>query len=242
VSAQANQAQAEARLRAAQEQVRSGGNGEDVGAALGSNTVTQLRQQRAQISATVADLQGRYGPKHPDLLKAQRQLSDIDAQIHAEINRIISNLSAEVAVARGQTASIQGSIGHAKGELVNGNAASVKLNELQRDADAARTLYSSVLTRVKETAAQQAVSQADSRVDSPATPPSQPSSPNQPLNFLLGLVAGLGLGVLAAFISERWNARLTSVDDVEGKLAMPFLGAIPTSSSSIDKARLQTHS
>jgi succinoglycan biosynthesis transport protein ExoP len=234
-SAKSNQAEAEARLRAAQAQLRSGGNGEDVGAALGSQTITDLRAQRAALSANVADLEGRYGPKHPDLLKAQRQLSDIDAQIQAEIKRIISNLSAQVEVTRSQTASIEASIAQAKGELISGNAASVKLNELQRDADAARTLYESVLTRVKETAAQQAVSQADSRIDSPAAPPSEPSSPNKPLNILLGLVAGLGLGVVAAFIVERWNARLTSVDDIESKLGLPFLGSIPTAASSIDK-------
>ena len=234
-TAKSNQAEAEARLRAAEKQLRGGGNGENVGAALGSQTITDLRQQRAQLSATVADLQGRYGPRHPDLLNAQRKLVDIDGQIQAEINRIISNLSAQVDVTHSQTASIQSSIGQAKGQLVSGNAASVKLNELQRDADAARTLYESVLTRVKETAAQQAVSQADSRIDSPAAPPSEPSSPNKPLNFLLGLVGGLGLGIAAAFIVERWNAKLTSVDDVEGKLGLPFLGSIPTSASSIDK-------
>ncbi len=234
-TAKSNQAEAEARLRAAEKQLKSGGNGADVGAALGSQTITDLRQQRAQLSATVADLQGRYGPKHPDLLIAQRKLTDIDAQIQAEITRIISNLSAQVEVTHSQTASIEASINQAKGQLVSGNAASVKLNELQRDADAARTLYESVLTRVKETAAQQAVSQADSRIDSPAAPPSEPSSPNKPLNFLLGLVGGLGLGIAAAFVVERWNAKLTSVDDVEGKLGLPFLGSIPTSASSIDK-------
>lgn len=234
-SARSAQAEAEARLRAAQRQLRSGSNGDDVGAALGSQTVSDLRRQRAEISAKVADLQGRYGPMHPDLKNAQRQLADIDVQIQAEINRIISNLAAQVEVARSQTASIEGSLGNARGQLVSGNAASVKLNELERNADAARTLYQTVLTRVKETAAQQAVTQADSRIDSPATPPAKPSSPNKPLNMLLGLIAGLGLGVVVAFILERWNARLTSVDDVEGQLGLPFLASIPTSTSSIDK-------
>ena len=233
--ARAEQAQAEARLRTAQQQLRGGSNGEDVGAALGSQTITNLRASRAELSAKVADLQGRYGPLHPDLKNAQAQLQAVDGQIQAEINRIISNLSAQVEVARSQTASVEGSIGQAKGKMVAGDAASVKLNELERNADAARTLYQTVLTRVKETAAQQAVSQADSRVDSPAVPPADPSSPNKPLNLLLGLLVGLGAGVASAFVVERWNARLTSVEDVEGQLGLPFLGSIPTSSSSIDK-------
>ncbi len=94
-----------------------------------------------------------------------------------------------------------------------------------------------MLTRVKETATQQAISQADSHVDTPATPPSQPSSPKVVLNILLGVIAGLGLGVIAAFIVERWNVRVNSIDDVEGQLNLPFLGAIPTVASSIDKPK-----
>ena len=234
-TARSEEAEAVARLKAAQRQLKNGSNGADVGEALGSATITELRNKRADLSAKVADLRGRYGPLHPDLKTAEQQLADIDSQIQSEVNRIISNLSAQTEVARGRTASIEASLAATRGTLVSGSAASVKLNELQRNADAARTLYETVLTRVKETAAQQAVSQADSRIDSPASPPSRPSSPNIPLNILLGLIAGLGLGVVAAFIVERWNVRVTSVDDIEGQLGLPFLGSIPTVASSIEK-------
>jgi capsular exopolysaccharide synthesis family protein len=231
------EAEARGRLSAAQDQLKNGSHGEDVGAALGSPTVSQLRQQRAQISARVADLEGRYGPLHPDLQTAKHQLADIDAQIQAEVNRIISNLTAEVEVAQARTASLQGSVGSARSQLVQGDSASVTLAELQRNADAARELYETVLTRVKETAAQRAISQADSRVDSPATPPSTPSVPNKLLNLLLGVIAGLGLGAVAAFVVDRWNVRVNSIEDVEGQLNLPFLGSIPTLKSSIDKPK-----
>jgi capsular exopolysaccharide synthesis family protein len=233
--ARSDEAQARARLAAADRQLKSGSNGDDVGEALGSATISNLRQRRAEISSQVANLQTKYGPMHPDLLNAQAQLRDVDLQIQQEINRIMSNLSAQVEVAHGRTASIESSLGQAKGVLSNGAEASVKLNELQRNADAARQLYETVLARVKETSAQQAVSQSDSRIDTPATPASEPSSPNKPLNLLLGLVLGLGLGVGAATIRERWNAQVTNLDDVENKLGLPFLGSVPTMQSSIEK-------
>jgi capsular exopolysaccharide synthesis family protein len=234
-TARASEAETLARYRAAQRQLRSGSNGEDVGAALGSATISDLRRQRAEVSRRVADLQGRYGPMHPDLKTAQLQLKDIDAQIQAEINRIMSNLAAQTEVARGATSSIERSLSATRGTLVSGNVASVKLAELQRNAEAARTLYQTVLTRVKETAAQQAVTQADSRIEAPATTPASPSSPKKMLNMLLGLIGGLGFGVVAAFIVESWNRKLLSMDDVEGKLGLPYLGSIPTVASSISK-------
>jgi len=233
-TARSTEAEAQGRLNAAQRQLQ---HGEDVGAALGSPTISELRQQRAVISARVADLQGRYGPLHPDLQTAQHQLADIDSQIQAEINRIISNLTAEVEVAKERTASLQASIDNTRHQLINGDAASVTLNELQRNADAARQLYETVLTRVKETAAQQAISQADSRIDTPASPPSTPSFPIPMLMIPLGLLIGLGLGVGVAALLELWNVRVNSIDDVEGLLNLPFLGAIPTVVSSIDKPK-----
>jgi succinoglycan biosynthesis transport protein ExoP len=236
-TARSVQAEAEGRLAAAQKQLRNGSHGEDVGAALGSPTISELRQQRAQISARVADMEGRYGPLHPDLQTAKHQLADIDNQIQAEINRIISNLTAEVEVAQKSTSSLENSVSSTREQLVNGDSASVKLNELQRNADAARQLYETVLTRVKETSAQQAISQADSRIDTPATPSAQPSQPIILLNILLGLIAGFGLGAIAAYIVERWNVRVSSIEDVEGLLNLPFLGAIPTVQSSIDKPK-----
>jgi capsular exopolysaccharide synthesis family protein len=233
--ARSDEAAARAKLAAAERQLKDGSNGGDVAAALGSTTIGQLRQKRAELSAQVALLQTRYGPMHPDLKNAEAQVQDTDTQIQSEINRILSGLSADVEIAHSKTQSIEASLAGAKGVLSSGAAASVKLAELQRNADAASQLYENVLARVKETSAQQAVSQSDSRIDTPATATSEPSSPNIPLNLLLGLVLGMGLGVGAAAIRERWNAQVTNLDDVEGKLGLAFLGTIPTMQSSIEK-------
>ncbi|MFY8208081.1 MAG: GumC family protein, partial [Caulobacter sp.] len=96
----ASQAETDARLNIARQQLARGSTGEDVGESLNSPVVQQLRKQRSEKSAQVADLGGRYGDRHPELLKARRELADIDGQIQAEIRRIISNLEAQAQVAR----------------------------------------------------------------------------------------------------------------------------------------------
>ena len=64
--ARAQQAEQEAKLHTATSQLARGSNGEDVGAALDSPVIQQLRAQRSQASAKLADLSSRYGPRHPD--------------------------------------------------------------------------------------------------------------------------------------------------------------------------------
>lgn len=234
----AQQAEQEARLSTARSQLARGSTGDDVGAALDSPVVQKLRAQRAEVSQKVADLEGRYGERHPELLKSKRELSDIDSQIQAEIGRIISNLEAQVQVARQRTASIAGSAAASKGELAGNNRASIKLNELERNAEAARALYESFLARFKETSAQEGLEKSDARVISRATIPNSPSYPNKSLNLALGLALAMGAGLGSAIIAEALASGFATAEDIERKLDMPFLGSIPTLASTLDTPKL----
>ncbi|WP_371134089.1 GumC family protein [Brevundimonas sp.] len=230
----AQQAEDEARLSTARAQMARGSTGEDVGEALGSTVVQQLRARRAEVSGRVADLSSRYGPRHPDMLRAERELADIDTQIQAEIGRIVSNLEARVQVARQRTGSMQGSLAGARGTLAANNNAGVRLNELQRNAEASRTLYQGLLDRFKETTSQEGLEESDARIVSRAIIPNQPSSPNVPLNLALGLVLALGAGLAAVVLAEMLDAGMATGEDVESKLGLPHIGSIPLVSSVAD--------
>lgn len=232
----AQQAEDEARLSTARAQMARGSSGDDVGEALGSTVVQQLRTRRAEVSGRVADLSSRYGPRHPDMQRAERELADIDSQIQAEIGRIVSNLEARVQVARQRTASMQGSLSGARGTLAANNNAGVRLNELQRNAEASRTLYQGLLDRFKQTSSQEGLEASDARVVSRAIIPGGPSSPNVPLNLLLGLVLAVGAGVAGVVLAEMLDAGMATGEDVEAKLGMPNIGSIPLVSSVADGA------
>jgi exopolysaccharide transport family protein len=225
------QAEDEARLRTARAQLAAGSTGEDVGEALGSSVVQQLRGRRAEVSGRVAEMSSRLGPRHPDMIRAERELSDIDGQIQAEIRRIISNLEARVQVSRERSGSMAGSLAGARGTLAANNAAGVRLNELQRNAESSRTLYQSLLNRFQETTSSEGLEQSDARIVSRAVIPNQPSSPNVPLNLALGLVLGLGAGIAAVVLAEMLDSGLATASDVERKLGLPSLAAVPLVSS-----------
>ncbi len=223
----AQQAEDEARLRTARAQLAAGSTGEDVGEALGSTVVQQLRARRAEVSGRVADLSSRFGPRHPDMIRAERELADIDTQIQAEIRRIISNLEARAQVSRERTASMAGSVAGARGTLAANNAAAVRLNELQRNAESSRTLYQSLLNRFQETTSSDGLEQSDARIVSRAVIPNSPSSPNVPLNLALGLILGLGAGVSVLVLAEMLDSGLGTAEEVERKLGLPSLASVP---------------
>lgn len=233
-AARAQQAEQDARLQIARAQMAGGSTGGDVGEALSSVVIQQLRAQKSQQSAAVADLSTRYGERHPELLKARRSLADIDTQIEQEIGRIISNLEASAQVARQRTASIEASVGRSRGTLAGSNRAAVGLGELERNAEAVRTLYESFLGRFKQTTSQEGIEESDARVVSEAKVPSSTSYPRKALNLGLGLLLALGAAVGVVVLMEALEGGLSVAEDVERELGLPCLGSVPTLGSTLD--------
>jgi capsular exopolysaccharide synthesis family protein len=130
-------------------------------------------------------------------------------------------------VSRERAAAIGGSLGGAKGTLAANNRAMVRLNELERKAEASRTLYESYLNRYKETSSQQGIEQSDARVVSKAKIPTRQSSPKVGLNLALGLLLALGAGVGSIALAEMLDAGLATAEDVERRLETSYLGAVP---------------
>lgn len=230
-TARAALAEDEARLRMARAQLgRAGASTES----FDSQLLRDLRGKRAEVSGRVAQLQDRYGSQHPDLLKAQSALTDLDDQIDAELRRVIAGLEGRSQVARQRVASLQGSLGSARGTLANDGAASLQLAELERAAEAARTVYTDFLNRSKQTNAALGGEQPDAKIVSLARTPAGPSSPNVPMNLALGLLFGLGAGAASVLVAERLQSSLTTGRDVENHLGLPFLGALPSLGSVVE--------
>ena len=189
--AKADHAEKAARLAAALAQLHNGNSGADVGAALGSDTIKELRKKEAETSIRLAQLKTDFKPEYPEVKRTQAQLDDIRAQIQAEINRILSSLRAEATAAAGREASLTGSRGHAQGGLASNSQAQVGLLAIQQRADAAKQIYEAYLNRAKQVAAESSLQQADARVDSAAPIPTAPSAPNMKIAAVLAILAGV---------------------------------------------------
>lgn len=224
-TARGQQAEEEARLRTARGQRTGGASGEDVGEALGSPVVQALRTRRAEISSRVAELSSRYGPLHPEMIRAQKSLTDVDGEIQAEINRITANLEARVQVARERTASTVASLDRARATLSDNNAAAVRLRELQTEAEGARGQQQAVLDRLRQVRSPQATDLSDARVVSPASPPARRSSPDVLLNMGVGLVLAMATGLVGVVTADRLDQRLDTGRDVERRLGILHLGS-----------------
>lgn len=216
-----------ARLNTARAQLRGGSTGEDVGEALGSSVIAGLRQQQAQAGARVAELRTRYKDGYPELEKAKQQLAEVNQAIQAEIRRVISNLEARVSVSQQRAATASGILGGARGELASNNAASVRLGELVRRADALKATYQAMMERRNAVTSEAMIGTADARVFSPAQVPETPSSPNRKLNLVIGTMLGVLLAGIVVALLQMFDRRITTSHDAERLLGLRHLANWP---------------
>lgn len=220
-------AEARAKYDRARQIRTSGGSIESMADVVQSGTISQLRQKQAELARELANLSSRYGPRHPEVVNAEAQRLDINAQIGAEISRIIGSLQNNVSVAETRVASLEQSLREIRGETGESGQAMVQLRELEREAAANRSVYESFLNRFKETSQQQDLQVPDSRIISPATAPADPSHPRKFLSLALALVLSTILGVGLAFLLENLDNGLSTARDVEEALALPHLVSVP---------------
>src|SRR5204862_777590 len=173
------------------------------------------------------DLASEYGPSHPQVANVHAQLRDTQRLINEEIQRILQSTRHDYDVARSRETSLQQSLDQLQGVPTSSGQAQVRLRELQREAEANRTLYESYLARSKETTAQESLEMPDSRIVTKASIPIRPSSPKTMLILGLAIMLGLGAGTVLAFLADYLDGRVKTIEQAEAIAGLPALAAVP---------------
>jgi len=227
IAARVQTAEARAKFDQVQQLTKSGNDPGGISAAISSDMITRLRTQYADIAKNEADLLSKYGPRHPLVANVHAQLRDTQRLINEEIQRILQSTRHDYDVARSREASLQQSFDQLQGVSNSSGQAQVRLRELQREAEANRTLYESYLARFKETTAQESLEMPDSHVVTKASIPIGPSWPKTWFVLGLALTLGFGIGCILAFLADYLDQRVKTLEQAENISGVPALAAVP---------------
>ena len=227
IAARVQTAEARAKFDQIQQLKKSGSDPGGFNAAISSDIISKLRAQYADIAKNEADLSSKYGPRHPLVANVHAQLKDTQRLINEELQRILQSTRHDYDVARSREASLQQSFDQLQGVSSSSGQAQVRLRELQREAEANRTLYESYLARYKETTAQESLEMPDSHVVTKASIPIGPSWPKSSFVLGLALTLGLALGCVLAFLADYLDQRVKTLEQAERLSGVPALAAVP---------------
>lgn len=190
-------------------------------------TVQALRAARAQLEGQYQQKLAIYKPDYPEMVQTKAQMDELDRQIAQETQKAKTSLRAQYEVALRQEQAMQGQVDSLTSGVLDQRSRSIQYNVLQREVDTNRTLYDGLLQRYKDIGVSGDLSNNNISVVDRAETPRRPFSPNLLLN--LAITGGLGLlgGLGAALLLESLDETIKTPDDIEGKIGIPLLGAIP---------------
>lgn len=204
----------------------SKGNYESLPDVISNNLVSNLKIEKMKIEKSLSDLSAKVGTKHPQYGRMQSELQTINAKLNAEIQNIINAIRQEYAAADGRVQSLEKALNAQKGEALNLNTSRYQMDSLNRESEAFKQTYDSVLKKFNETVLQSDMNRTNVFLIDVAVPPSQKYSPKIMLNFLLSLFVGAFLGVGLAFFFEYMDDTIKSVEIIERDFNMPVLATV----------------
>lgn len=197
-----------------------------IGDVLKANSMTAMKQAYIEALRQQASAASRYGELHPTMMKANAALASARGELRAEIERIVTNLKSEAQEAELAQKDLEANVARLKSDLAGNNEQAVKLNELEREAKAAREVYENFLKRVQETQQQQNLQNPDSRVVNQASVPGAPISPKRTFILAAGFGGGLGLGLVLAILTEFLFPSFVRTTEIEKSFKLRHITTI----------------
>jgi capsular exopolysaccharide synthesis family protein len=217
---------AESRLQQVDRAVTNNPFGAAVAESLRSPIVTQLVLTLAQIDQRRADFSTRRGDLHPGTIALAAEARDTRTRIAEETAKVQASLRADLQGSINKERQLSARIDELKQGLGQAAKATIRLEELKREAESNRDLYMGFLRRSKETTPGQTYMVADARLVSSASTPLKPSFPNLLILLPAAFILATGTGAVTAVGADRMSRGLFSMSQVEWLGHQP-LGLIP---------------
>jgi len=227
VRVKAELAEKRARLQIVSSLDPAGEGLENIGEAISSREMQELREEDARISREEAKLGSVFGERHPRMLLIKAEKEKLHVKLGRELARIKNNLANEVRIFQTRQQFLQARLDETSDLASKSRHAEIKLKELERIADADRRLYETFLERFRETEEQQDLIEANAAIISRAKAPDQPSSPAPELFAAVGFVSGSLLSVLIALLADRLDRTVRSESDLEGYFGADKIIIVP---------------
>ena len=191
-----------------------------------STLITGLKGDIARQEAKLQEASKNLGPNHPQFQRMSAEIESLKARLASEIQKIAGSFATASAVGRQKESQLQGAIEVQKRRLLEMKRQRDELGVLMREGETAQKAYDEISRKLTQTSLEGQATQTNVAVLNPAVESLRPSFPNLPLNLLAALLAGMFLGVIAAFVQEIRDRRVRSLADLELILDLPVLAEV----------------
>jgi len=167
--------------------------------------VTALKEEIVKLELELISLKSKYTDAYPEVITAKSKLDKSKSDLSDAIN-LVTNEQKEL------------------------SSKEVKLAQLKRNVSVAQDIYLMFRRKYEDARILEAEKVQDVTVIERASVPGRPISPNYRSNIIVGILSGILIGLIMAFVTESLDTSIGRIDDLEDLLQVPVLGIIPSSS------------
>lgn len=206
---------------------QSGGDLTEVDVIASAPLVSGIKSELLNKQTEIALLRGRYKALHPAMVKAQQELAEMRSKLDKACLSVADTVLARLNMAKAQQEALRKAFSEQQQKAYDLDRKLMAYQELQRNVDADRELYNSVLARMKETSVAGKLETNNVRLVDEAVVPKGPFNIHRNRDLLQGGLVGLFLGVALAFVVHFADDRIKRSEDLEQSLFLPVLAVIP---------------
>lgn len=194
--------------------------------------VGRLRENYLDLLKIKADLESRYGDKHPKIETVDHQIAAIQRDYSKELMEVLKAFDKRYEALVDTESSLLKWMAHEKQQALELAKLETEYRPLARDAENNGKVYSLINQRQKEINLTGMLKANNVRILDRATPPRAPVSPLLALNLPVGVVFGILFGLLLAFTIESLDNTVKGPEAAEELVGAPLLGVVPRLSQS----------
>jgi len=199
----------------------SGGLKESFFAAKLNSPVYGLKTKLSDLLLKRQTLLINFTAKHP-------RVKEIDDQVQAVLHETEKELQSLLNSYKNREKNFSQRIYQLRRENFSLPEKGLQLVRLQRDVELQESLYSQLKEKYQETLIQESGKVEEVTILKPAITPEQPFNiPSKLMIVVTGIVMGLVIGVVFAFLAEVFDTSMGTIEDVEELLNVSVLGVIP---------------
>ena len=199
-----------------------------------NSLIQSLKSEVNRLEIRMAELGEFFLPESPQVQEVAVQLKQALTRLDAETGRAIAGLESIFLAARSREVDLERELADQEQAVIDQKAIAGRFLKLEHAVQSNRTLYQTLLTRLRETAVVRGAQLSGATIVDPPQFPGRPSHPSIPATLGFGLLFGLATGVSLAALRERRDTTVHSADDVRETLDVPILGVVPQIPGAVD--------
>jgi uncharacterized protein involved in exopolysaccharide biosynthesis len=222
-----------------------------------SSELNDLRRRLQNAEAALAEARQRYSPEHPDRIRLEREVTDLQAQLASSPasaapaainaasmkpidadNPAYVSIQAQLSATRGELAALATEMNKLRTQadgyqhnLTLAPQVEKEYRELARDYDNARVKYAEIRSKMVEAKTAQDL-ESDRKGErftliEPPLPPEEPVSPNRRLILVFGFVLSAALTAGLLWFLETMDSTVRGRHDLFNLTGVPPLALVP---------------